>query len=224
MLDLSNLKNDSRNGVKCAVITGSVTVKAGGLIPSDENANGRRFAEIWTMDSDANATAKHLQLLDIFCKPSGNLRSGLSMEDYETLQGFVTDIHKYMKEHNFYAKTFKTTMEQVRDNHPDGNIPQSIYYQASDQRDRTNNSIPDGGEFGIAYDQSHLGEKMMFVIKTKGDSLKLLNITHPFFLPMRFPLIFLHGESGWSTDLPLQGTTDKRSKRISMREFMQFLI
>ena len=40
---------------------------------------------------------------------------------------------------------------------------------------------------------------------------------------MRFPLIFLHGECGWSTDLDINKAS-RRSKRISMREFMRFIM
>ena len=63
----------------------------------------------------------------------------------------------------------------------------------------------------------------MLVISTIGIGLKLMNITHPFFLSMRFPLLFLHGECGGSTDLDINRSS-KRSKRISMREFMRFIM
>jgi hypothetical protein len=62
-----------------------------------------------------------------------------------------------------------------------GDIPEFVYFQASNERERTNNSLPDGGEFGLASSQTSLNEKAMFVMSTVGNGLKLLNITHPFF-------------------------------------------
>ena len=50
VVDLSDLKNNSLLGNRCAIITGSVTVKVG-LIPPEGSANGTRYAEIWPMDN-----------------------------------------------------------------------------------------------------------------------------------------------------------------------------
>ena len=65
VIDLSDLKNNSLTGNKCAIITGSVTVKVGGLIPPEGTANGTRYAEIWTMDNPESSRQRHLELLDL---------------------------------------------------------------------------------------------------------------------------------------------------------------
>jgi hypothetical protein len=46
VIDLSDLKNNSLTGNKCAIFTGSVTVEVGDLIPPEGTANGTRYAEI----------------------------------------------------------------------------------------------------------------------------------------------------------------------------------
>jgi hypothetical protein len=69
VVDLSDLKNNSLLGNKCAIITGSVTVKLGGLIPSEGSANGTRYAEICPVDNAESSVQRHLELLDLFTRP-----------------------------------------------------------------------------------------------------------------------------------------------------------
>ena len=86
-----------------------------------------------------------------------------------------------MQQHNVFCQQFRTTVQQMQSDYPNGDIPEFMYFQASNERDRTNNSLPDGGEFGLASSQTSLNEKAMFVISTVCNGLKPLNITHPFF-------------------------------------------
>lgn len=105
----------------------------------------------------------------------------MTLPEYEKIKHFVTVLHTYMQQHNVFCQQFRTTVQQMQSDYPNGDIPEFMYFQASNERDRTNNSLPDGGEFGLASSQTSLNEKAMFVISTFGNGLKLLNITHPFF-------------------------------------------
>jgi hypothetical protein len=90
----------------------------------------------------------------------------------------------YMQQHNVFCKQFRKAVQQMQLDYPEGDIPEFMYIQGSNGRDRTNNSLPDGGEFGLATVQFSLSQKIMFVFSTIGNGLKPVNITQPF--------LFLH--------------------------------
>ena len=71
VVDLSDLNHNSLLGNKCAIITGSVTVKIGGL-----SANGTRYAEIFPMDNAESSVQRHLELLDLFTRPEKENSNG----------------------------------------------------------------------------------------------------------------------------------------------------
>jgi hypothetical protein len=124
VIDLSDLKNDSLTGNKCAIITGSVTVKVGGLIPPEGTVNGTRYAEIWTMDNPESSRQRHLELLDLLTSRNriinGNLRSGMTLPEYEKIKHFVTVLHTYMQQHNVFCQQFRTTVQQMQSDYPNG--------------------------------------------------------------------------------------------------------
>lgn len=47
-----------------------------------------------------------------------------------------------MQQHNVFCQQFRTTVQQMQSDYPNGDIPEFMYFQASNERDRTNNSFP----------------------------------------------------------------------------------
>ena len=128
VVDLSDLKNNSLLGNRCAIIIGSVTVKVGGLIPPEGSANGTRYAEIWPMDNAESSVQRHLELLDLFTRPengNSNRRSGMTLAEYEKLRNFVTVLHTYMQQHNVFCKQFRTAVQQMQLDYPEGDVFQN---------------------------------------------------------------------------------------------------
>lgn len=247
-LDLTKVRtNDSRNGIKHLVIGGRIVVATGGIIRDGDQEH--RFSEIWSLGDEEQSRDRHMQLLEFFTgrrpRHTNNINNtegsteqiedenvlnemnerarNYTENDMETLKWFVAVMHDEIKRKNFYAKCFNTAKEQIEQN-PSAVRGDALYYQQATGRDRRTSSLPTVPEVALGYNQTSVDEKMMFVVSVKGGGLKCINITHPHFLPLKFPLLFLYGEDGWCTNIKLaDGSDDLRSTRVSLNEFLRFI-
>ncbi|XP_021986828.1 uncharacterized protein LOC110883349 [Helianthus annuus] len=60
------------------------------------------------------------------------------------------------------------------------------------------------------------------VIRHKVTGPQRINILHPLYMSLQYPLLFIHGESGWSRDLRLQGDGSKKTNTLTRNMFYSY--
>ncbi|XP_022042431.1 uncharacterized protein LOC110945101 [Helianthus annuus] len=57
------------------------------------------------------------------------------------------------------------------------------------------------------------------VIRYRVAGPQRINILHPLYMSLQYPLLFIHGESGWSRDLRLQGSSSNKNNTLTRNMF-----
>ncbi|CAI9270649.1 unnamed protein product [Lactuca saligna] len=60
------------------------------------------------------------------------------------------------------------------------------------------------------------------VIRHRVNGPQRINTLHPLYMPLQYPLLFIHGESGWSHKLRLTGDEQAKDKKITMNMFYSY--
>lgn len=224
--------DDSRNGKRCIILNGQVSAFTSGVIPDPNfvDADAQpipRFSEIWTMSSNEASRERHLQLLDTI--KNRIPRSSMPLADLEKVKWFVRVLHDYIQENNYYAKKLNSAKEVLESSYTEEEISDSaLYYRAVDPinvRDSRTHNLPQLDEVSIAYKPDRARKDLIFIVNTRNNnSLEHISIIHPMFLLLWFPVLFLHGEDGWSTNIKTSDSSnDRKCKRLSMSAFHQYI-
>ena len=129
------------------------------------------------------------------------------------------------------------TFRRARDRYTE-DIEQNIKIKlvAKRGKDGRNYNLPIANEVTglIVGDFDSCAEQRDIVIDKFGEGLQRINIFHPMYLPLQYPLLMPRAQDGYHLDIPLrikgrqpstsQNKTEKKDKTVTMRQWFSYHI
>ncbi|XP_057428026.1 uncharacterized protein LOC130721279 isoform X1 [Lotus japonicus] len=192
------------------VISGQNYHRIGSLLP--EEGHSPKFAQLYIYDTknEVENRLKHFR--------SGDGNSNIDPE-------LVSDLIKMVDEFNRLAKLFRRVRDYVEDGHAD-NVALRLFRNCS--VDPKTYNLPSVDEVAALivgdFDSSDCGRDI--ILRTTHGQFQRIYENHTSFLPLQYPLLFPHGEKGYSEDIDFANlhnvNTDPRRDHISLREWVVF--
>nr|XP_025660692.1 uncharacterized protein LOC112756337 [Arachis hypogaea] len=184
----------------------------GSLIPN--NNERPRFAQLYIYDTDNEVSNRILAV-----------RSGEIINKLET--EIVSELTKMLDMCNPLAKSFRFARDRFADSEPSEIKMRLIRKREKDGRVY---NLPTASEVAILIvgdiDDSILDRDI--IIQSTENKLQRIDVLHPLYLALQYPLIFPYGEDGFRTGIQTSTRYDlngiKKRKTISMREFFSYRI
>ncbi|KAJ4830519.1 hypothetical protein Tsubulata_029215, partial [Turnera subulata] len=125
-------------------------------------------------------------------------------------------------QHNELIKSFRIARDRLKH---DEWMPVKLRMVASRNTNMSPYNMPTCEEIDglIVGDFHNLENGRDIIIEHRTDKLQRINILHPSFMSMRYPILFPYGEDGFHLEIPYNNTnqTAKR-KYVTMREFYNY--
>jgi hypothetical protein len=171
-------------GVYTFRIRGTLCHKIGSLIPP--NGEQPKFAQIYIMDSDQNQQIQR------------RLQYGHGHIDEHILQDLLT----MMQRVNPYYAIYKIAKERTDQ---DVDLRLNLTTWGTKKHDPRLYNIPTTSEVGVIInkDLAEVNATRDLIIERCSGELQRISELHSAYLPLRFPLLFPHGEQGWDPEIPL---------------------
>lgn len=169
-------------GVYTFRIKGTLCHKIGSLLPVQ--GQEPKYAQIYIMDSSINQQIQQ------------RLKYGHGHLDEGILQNLISMMHQ----NNLYYTIYKIAKDRIgQDNNLCLNL---ISFDASKQDPRRYN-LPSADEVGVIInkDSSNINATRDLIIERRSGKLKRITELHSAYLPLRFPLLYPYGESGWHPNI-----------------------
>ena len=166
-----------------------------------EKGDVERFCQIYQIDSSQDTTERRLEL-------------GEDLEQEELLL-----LTRLMRDVNPYAQAYKTCGDRLRDE-PN---PQARFALKQNEPERANQGThnkPTSDEVAAlivmpeTLDSNHVLERDI-IIQEQGGGLRSVPYWHAAYMPLRYPILFPHGEQSWNVKVPLRGF--EASKKLFAR-------
>ncbi|GMG21840.1 unnamed protein product [Ambrosiozyma monospora] len=226
---LNRLCSMASLGSRVVPYTGTTSVIMGGQVVANVDGIERKygskfakFAEVYCLDPDRAEQARIQCLLETseFKKSSDKVQ--------RDIERYLKSLSSYIQKYNRFAQAFqmlKTDLDEMTQEERSQifsiGMKNSYSLQPVTSTDDTAR-LPTNPEFAFVYPGT-ADREIEFICKYKsGHGLTTINILNQAFLPMRFPLIYLHGEFGWNAHMPL-AVKNKKSVRVSMRQYFRFI-
>jgi len=175
----------ARQGVYTFRIQGEIKHFVGSLLP----AEGQRevFAQLHVMDASQHDRVQ--------ARLQTQTNSELSPE-------LMLDLQQIFEQHNSCVQFFRSNVERMQEV---CRVKLTILDPTT--TDVHTHNIPTCDEVAalIVNDPSETATKRDIIIEHCDGSLQRIHERHPFYLPLRYPMIFPYGEQGWSEYFPLFG-------------------
>ncbi|XP_015944077.1 uncharacterized protein LOC107469212 [Arachis duranensis] len=152
---------------------------------------------------------------------------GVSNQDPAIDHTIVADLTSVLDFNNSLAKCFRYARQRFTE---DSTTPLQLRLIKKRNTDGRRYNLPSASEVAALivgdFDADNLSRDV--VIQTHSNLLKRIDVNHPQYLALQYPLLFPYGEDGFRSDILI---SDERSKQqlhkresISMREFLSFRI
>ncbi|XP_076929088.1 uncharacterized protein LOC143593303 [Bidens hawaiensis] len=183
-------------------IEGQVHHWIGSLCPP---ANERpRFLQMYVYDTE-NKVSNRLHAF------TGSNHSPLSPE-------IVSILLKELEQSNELIKLFHT----VRDLMQSGEAT-DFYIRLYDCHNTPCYDTPSNNSIGaIVTDNEPMSDGFDIVIRSKGDDPKRISKLHSLYMPLRYPLLFVHGKSGWSPKMLCNMDVMTKNRKLTMNMFYSY--
>ncbi|GMF54686.1 unnamed protein product [Phytophthora fragariaefolia] len=201
-----------QHGVYTYRIQGAMGNFMGSMLPYVDRRTGERvppkFVQIYIVDPDMQERA--------------NRRKGIFADlDIVALQ----DIENMMVECNPFAQQFLSFDQKLREDLARGMQVKDIRYvlHSKPSEPRTYN-LPTVSEVGVAMvEDGNLTRPRDLYVVAKDHSLLRLFETDEKYDPLQYPLLFPHGDLGWTyTDVYANGAKYRNKRRMSLREHVAY--
>lgn len=142
-------------------------------------------------------------------------------------QTLVEDLKTMVDRFNVLAHSFRRVHDFLIEEQS-SNLCLTLFRNRS--RDAKTYNLPTSDEVAalIVGDFDSLDAGRDIIVRKSSGQLTKIHETHPAFIPLQYPLLFLYGEDGYRKDIPLQDCAiDEESgkrTRVSLREFIAFRI
>ncbi|KAK5797129.1 hypothetical protein F5H01DRAFT_400941 [Linnemannia elongata] len=114
----------------------------------------------------------------------------------------IDTLQRLMYAYNPYAQILKTVGERVRDDNSSILGLKLICRRGADAR-RYNRPTVDEVAAILPSGSMDAPEDRDIVVQLRNDKLRRVSALHPAYFPLSYPLLFIRGEDGFSTDLSL---------------------
>ena len=175
------------NGPYATRVSGELYHRVAPLMPPLENPNQTaKYAQVYLYDGD-----------DMVRRQQNNgphLRPDI-----------LRTINDILAEHNPFVELFKTAYERIQDN-PDQVAGLVLTMGNPAGRDPRRYNRVTGDQLGIVVyggETEDINPVREFLVHHRQGGLKRVPSWHSCYLPMRYPLIFHHGEQGWHSNILL---------------------
>jgi hypothetical protein len=168
--------NDDHFG--CLTFQGAVCHQIGSLIPHE--GERPKFAQIYVLDP-LEATQRRLSIFT-------HLNSDM-----------VQSIEEILRVHNPFARKFHRISRFISEGVDLTNVAVKLTLLAG-QDPRTHNA-PTSSEISVVVPDGSTSNNREIIVYAKRQGLQQIKETSPYFEPLRYPLLFPHGELGWHPEL-----------------------
>ncbi|XP_016164429.2 uncharacterized protein LOC107606946 [Arachis ipaensis] len=142
-------------------------------------------------------------------------------------QIIVADLSNILDSHNSLAKSFRYARQRFAE---DSTTLLQLRLIKNRNTDGRKYNLPSASEVAALiigdFDTENLARDV--IIQTRSNQLKSIDVNHPQYLALQYPLLFLYGEDGFRSDILISEERSKQNihkqKTISMREFLSFRI
>jgi hypothetical protein len=176
-------------GIYTFRIKGALYHKIGSLLPLE--GQQPKFAQIYVTDSD----------------PNQQIQQRLNFGHGHVEEDILRDLQAMMHRVNPYTAIYKTAKERIGQ---DVNLLLNLTSFDVKKHDPRRYNLPTSSEVGIiiSKDSSDINATRDLIVELRGGPLKRISELHSAYLPLRFPLLYPHGEPGWHPDIPLSPDHD----------------
>ncbi|XP_057415202.1 uncharacterized protein LOC130710064 [Lotus japonicus] len=222
------------------IISGQNYHRIGSLLP--EEGHPPKFAQLYIYDTqnEVENRIKHFRyfisinlatsyiiyiyiytfmvLIIIIYNRSGSGNSSIDPD-------LVSDLIKMVDEFNRLAKLFRRVRDYVQEGEAE-NVALRLFRSCS--LDPKTYNLPSVDEVAALivghFDSSDCGRDI--ILRTRNGQLQRIYENHSSFMPLQYPILFPHGEKGFSEDIDFANShnvnTDPRRDHISLREWVVF--
>ncbi|XP_025608030.1 uncharacterized protein [Arachis hypogaea] len=192
------------------ILSGQNYHSIGSLIPQ---ANEKpRFAQLYIYDTDNEIHNRISAILPV--SSVGNLEHDI-----------VCMLKNMLDEHNPLAQSFRYARDRFTESH---SLDMKLKLIRRREKDGRRYNLPTASEVAALVvgdiDDSLLDRDI--ILETKSKQLKKIDVIHPLYLALQYPLIFPYGEDGYRTGILAASRYNvdgsKKRNTISMREFFAF--
>ncbi|XP_020963738.1 uncharacterized protein LOC107610403 [Arachis ipaensis] len=184
--------------------------RIGSLLPL--KSEKPKFAQLYIYDTENEITNR-----------MESFRSNIIAELMET--EIVSSLKVMMDENNVLAKAFRSARDRYQ---IDGSADVKLRLITRRNTDARTYNLPTASEVAalILGDIDESGVNRDIIIETKSRILQRIEVVHPMYLALQYPLLFSYGEDGYrlhiaTSSRPNVRRTEKRST-ISMRDFFAY--
>jgi hypothetical protein len=147
------------------------------------------YAQIYVLDPEA-ASQRRLNLFD-----------GLDQEAVDAIEATL-------RAHNPYAQQFYHLSRTIAQPGVNGRIEeQAVALRLLDNRDTRLYNTPTANEVAVVVPDGNFVRGRDVIVHARGKGLQRIAETSPYYDPLRYPLLFPHGEFGWHLGLLHNSTT-----------------
>ncbi|XP_015973562.1 uncharacterized protein LOC107496743 [Arachis duranensis] len=205
-----NHKINNGSGPPSFILSGQNYHSIGSLIPQ---ANEKpRFAQLYIYDTDNEIHNRISAVLPVSLV--GNLEHDI-----------VCMLKNMLDEHNPLAQSFRYARDRFTESH---SLDMKLKLIRRREKDGRRYNLPTASEVAALVvgdiDDSLLDRDI--ILETKSKQLKKIDVIHPLYLALQYPLIFPYGEDGYRTGILAASRYNvdgsKKRNTISMREFFAF--
>ncbi|KAF5793172.1 putative helitron helicase-like domain-containing protein [Helianthus annuus] len=182
-------------------IEGQIYHWLGSFYPSPSPNERPRFLQMYMYDTENEVSNR----LGVFGNDS---RSRLNSE-------IVTLLIQILQNCNKLVKLFRDARDLCQ-----STDVTSFYIRLYNSYNSLRYDNPSPGCIGaIINDPGPESDGFDIVIRHKVNGPQRINILHPLYMSLQYPLLFIHGESGWSRDLRLQGNSSNKNNTLTRTMF-----
>ncbi|XP_057734424.1 uncharacterized protein LOC130949818 [Arachis stenosperma] len=205
-----NHKINNGSGPPSFILSGQNYHSIGSLIPQ---ANEKpRFAQLYIYDTENEIHNRISAVLPV--SSVGNLEHDI-----------VCMLKNMLDEHNALAQSFRYARDRFTESH---SLDMKLKLIRRREKDGRRYNLPTASEVAALVvgdiDDSLLDRDI--ILETKSKQLKKIDVIHPLYLALQYPLIFPYGEDGYRTGILAASRYNvdgsKKRNTISMREFFAF--
>ncbi|XP_071739529.1 uncharacterized protein [Rutidosis leptorrhynchoides] len=197
-------------------IRGQNCHRYGGLVPVVGSAP--KFSQLYIYDT-GNEAANRKNAIGSRAHLSNGTTSGLD-------EGLINQLMELLNDCNELVKSFRMARNTYETN---PNVEFKLRLKGRRDKDGRTYNLPTADEIAalIVGDIDMSFDERDIIIDSHEEGLKRISELHPQYLGLQYPLIFAYGEDGYRTDIfhrDVDGSTSRKKKRVTMREFFAYKI
>ncbi|GJX76229.1 uncharacterized protein Tco_0323040 [Tanacetum coccineum] len=205
-------------GPYCFRLHGQNYHRLGSLLPVNDAKP--KFSQLYVYDTDNEDQNR----IDAIRSGSSSRKSSGDSIDPHITQALRT----ILDENNELVKSYRMVRDRYRsqENQLDNVKLKLVGRRTSDGRTY---NLPTASEIAVLIvgDIEQALDERDIVVESRNGDIQQINVLHPKFLSLQYPLLFPYGEDGYHTEILHRDVVDPNTKqhvRLTMREFMAYII